>query len=58
MNNAAINVRHMPLCRQVFITFGYIPRSGIAKLQDTFMLNFLRKLSNLQSAYTILHYHQ
>lgn len=42
LNNAAVNVHYMPLCRHVFITLGYSPRSGIANLRDKFMFNFLR----------------
>ena len=60
MNNAAINTGiQVSLLDNVFVSFGYVPRSGIAGLWASFVFDFLRTLYTvLHSHWTSLHSHQ
>lgn len=54
MMNASMNIctfAYKPLCRHFFISFGYIPKSGISDSYGKFMFNILRNCQTiLQSA--------
>ena len=60
VNNAAVNKGvHMYLHHPVLISFGYIPRSGIAGSYGRSILNFLKSLHIVfHSGWTSVHSHQ
>ena len=50
MKNAVVNMEyHMPLEDSNFNSFVYLPRSGTARLNGSFIFNFLRDAEGLNS---------